>query len=735
MRHLFLLRAATLALAIPAAAHAAGPDSNNPPAPPATSVAPATPAPANDDGPDGQSTAGNKGNEIVVTGILPTSERDVLAGTSVVSGEVLTRDLRPSIGETLSKQPGVSATSFGPSASRPILRGFQGERVRVLTDGIGSIDVSNTSADHAVIIDPLLAERIEVLRGPSVLLYGSSAIGGVVNVIDKRIPRTLPENGYAVDAIATYGSAAKERSIAGSGDVALGGHFVFHADGSYSKSDDLKIGGYVLSPSARAQALAAAAGPTTPDDPDFAETAALRGKLPNTQAETWTAGAGLAYVSDTANIGVSYSHYDSLYGVPIRYALASGEEQEAPRLSVLQNRFDFRADIDTGGGFLSKVRARAGYANYRHFELEEDGSIGTAFYNKGFEGRLELVQANRGGWQGASGVQYYHRNFNVVGDEAFLPQNNTSQVGLFTLQQFDFGKLRAEGGIRYEHSSLQSNPAAGDLRFPNAKRNFDAFSGSAGLSYALSDDVRIGINASRTERAPSGEELFANGGHAGTQAWELGNPNFGLEKSWGLETTLHVHKDGFSFDASAYYDWFDGYISENQVAQSVCQAAALPSGRTVDLPCFQFQQVKARYYGLEGDLSARLARIGDYAINFDLLGDYVHASQGNGDPVPRIPPLRVLGGLEAQSSLLTARVEVEHVWAQDRIAAFETPTAGYTLTNASLSFRPFAQNRKISLTLSANNIFDVDARRHSSFLKDFAPLAGRDLRATLRLGF
>jgi len=324
----------------------------------------------------------------------------------------------------------------------------------------------------------------------------------------------------------------------------------------------------------------------------------------------------------------------------------------------------------------------------------------------------------------------------VVGDERFLPQNNTSQVGLFTLQQFDFGKLRAEGGIRYEHSSLQSNPAAGDLRFPNTKRNFDALSGSAGLSYALSDDVRIGINASRTERAPSGEELFANGGHAGTQAWELGNPNFGLEKSWGLETTLHVHKDGFSFDASAYYDWFDGYISENQVAQSVCEAAAAPSGRTVDLPCFQYQQVKARYYGLEGDLSARLARIGDYAINFDLLGDYVHASQGNnGDPVPRIPPLRVLGGLEAQSSLLTARVEVEHVWAQDRIAAFETPTDGYTLTNASLSFRPFAQNRKISLTLSANNIFDVDARRHSSFLKDFAPLAGRDLRATLRLGF
>ncbi|MEI9851198.1 MAG: TonB-dependent receptor [Sphingomonas sp.] len=723
MRYLLLLSAASIALALPAAAHAAGPG-NSPAEAPA----------ADDSSSDGQSTTGNQGNEIVVTGVLQQSEKDVLAGTSIVTGEELTRDLRPSIGETLARQPGVSASSFGPSASRPILRGFQGERVRVLTDGIGSIDVSNTSADHAVIIDPLLAERVEVLRGPAVLLFGSSAIGGVVNVIDKRIPRSVPANGYSVDAIATYGSAANERSIAAAGDAAIGGHFVVHADASYLKSDDLRVGGYVLTPAARAEALAAAAGPTDPDDSAFAETAALHGKLPNTAAETWTAGVGAAYVGDNANIGFSYSHYDSLYGVPIRYALASGEEQEAPRLDVLQNRVDVRAEIGLGG-FLDKIRARAGYADYRHFELEEDDSIGTAFYNKGLEGRVELVQADRGGWQGASGVQYFQRKFNVVGDEAFLPRNDTSQIGIFTLQQVDLGALRAEGGVRYERSSLESRPDAGDLRFPAAKRTFDAFSGSAGLSYALADGVRIGINASRTERAPSGDELFANGGHAGTQAWELGSLDFGLEKSWGLETTLHVHKDGFSFDASAYYDWFTGYISENQVDQSICEAAAAPSGRDADLPCFQFQQTDARYYGVEGDLSARLATLGSYTVNFDLLGDYVHASAAGGNPVPRIPPARLLGGIEAQSDRLTGRVEVEHVFEQNRIAPFETPTADYSLVNASLGIRPFAANRKISLTLSANNIFDVDARRHSSFLKDFAPLAGRDLRATLRVGF
>ncbi|MEN3746000.1 TonB-dependent receptor [Sphingomonas sp. HF-S3] len=730
MRHLFLLSAATVALALPAVAHAAGPD---PQPADRTAAAPADPAP---DAPaDGQDAPVGRGNEIIVTGLLNQSEKDVLSGTSVLSGEELTRDLRPSIGETLAHQPGVSATSFGPSASRPVLRGFQGERIRVLTDGIGSIDVSNTSVDHAVVINPLLAERVEVLRGPASLLYGSSAIGGVVNVIDTRIPRTVPENGYRLNAIGTYGSAANERSIGAAGDVAVTDKIVLHADGSYLKSDDLDIGGYVLTRQARAQALAAAAGPTTADDPDFAATAALRGTLPNSFAKTWTAGVGASIITDTGSLGISYSHYDSFYGVPIRYALASGEEQEAPRLSLLQNRFDLRGEVDTGGGFLDKIRVRAGYANYRHFELEEDGSVGTAFYNKGIEGRLELVQANRGGWSGASGVQFFNRDFNVVGDEAFLPKNTTQQIGFFTLQQVDLGALRAEGGLRYEITDQEANPVNGDLRFFSGKRNFNALSGSAGLSYALADGVRVGVNLSRTERAPSAEELFARGGHAGTQSWELGSPDFGLEKSWGLEGTLHVHQDAFSLDASAYYNWFSNYISENQVDPAICQAAATPSGRDVDLPCFQFQQAAARYYGFEADASLRVARIGSTTINIDALGDYVHANIVDLSPAPRIPPARVLGGIEAQSDRFTARAEVEHVFEQDRIAAFETPTDDYTLVNASIGFRPIPGNQKVSLLLSANNIFDVDARRHSSFLKDFAPLAGRDLRATIRLGF
>jgi iron complex outermembrane receptor protein len=254
------------------------------------------------------------GAEIIVTAPLEQSEADVLSGTSVVRGAELTRSLKSTIGETLAHQPGVTASSFGPNASRPILRGFQGDRVRVLTDGIGAIDVSNTSADHATIINPLLAERVEVLRGPSALLFGSSAVGGVVNVVDTRIPRSVPGDGFRLKGIATYGSAAKERSIGGAGDVAVGKHFVLHADGSYLKTDDLHIGGHALSPAARAAALAS-------ESDEIAASAAIEGTLPNSAAETWTAGLGAAWITDGGNLGLSYSHYDSLYGIPIRFAL------------------------------------------------------------------------------------------------------------------------------------------------------------------------------------------------------------------------------------------------------------------------------------------------------------------------------------------------------------------------------------------------------------------------------
>lgn len=657
--------------------------------------------------------------DIVVTAIYARQQSDILQGTSVVTGEELTRDLRPTIGETLTRQAGVSAASFGPNASRPVLRGFQGERVRVLADGIGSFDVSNTSVDHAVVINPLTADRIEVLRGPSALLFGSSAIGGVVNVIDSRIPRSIPDEGVHVDAIATYGSAANERSGGARVDLPLSDKFIVHVDGTYSKSGNLRTGGFILTPALRA--AAAASG-----EPEIEELADLRGKLPNSAARTWEVAGGAALITSNGNLGFSVSRYDSLYGVPVRYSLDPAIEAEEVRLDAKQTRVDLRGEVNPASGFLEAIRFRGGYADYLHNELEDTGEIGTTFSNDGWEGRLDLVQRERNGWKGAFGAQFFLRNLTVVGEEKFLPKSEAQQFGLFTVQSFDMGTVRAELGGRIERSILRAFEDM-DLGNGDIRRRFTAVSGSAGASVEFAGDWRVGLNASHTQRAPSAEELFANGPHKGTQAFEIGDPTFGKEKSTGLELTLRGEGEGYSLAASVYHSWFSGFIYE------------IPTGAIDDdLPVFQFLQDKARYYGAEVEATVRLAQLGETAINLDLVGDYTRATIKRPGPdlaAPRIPALRVLGGLEAQSGAFTARAEAEWVDGQNRVAPFETATKSYTMVNASVAWRPFGEDRDVGLTLSANNIFDVVARRHASFLKDYAPLAGRDIRVTLRVGF
>jgi iron complex outermembrane receptor protein len=651
--------------------------------------------------------------EIVVTGFRRNRE-DVLSGTSVVAGEELDRDLRPTIGDTLAHQPGVSATSYGPNASRPILRGFQGERIRVLTDGIGSLDASNTSVDHAVAINPLTAERVELLRGPSALLFGSAAIGGVVNVIDARIPRQVPDEPIHVEALATYGTAADERSINGIADVPIGAHLVAHVDGNYSKTDDLKIGGFILSPALRAAALAS-------PDPDIRALAELQGTLPNSAGRTSDIAGGLAWIDGGNNIGFSVNRFTTHYGVPIRFSLDPGDEAEQVSLDLKQTRVDGRAEIETGGGFIHSMRMRAGWSDYQHSEIAEDGTVGTTFFNKGYEGRVEAVQSERGGWGGGFGAQYYHRNMNVVGDEKALPPNQTSQLGLFLLESYASGPLRAEAGLRYERQTVQAQADA-DLGNPDLKRSFNAYSGSIGASYELAKGLRLGLDASHSERAPAAEELFANGPHPGTQAFEIGDPDLKKETSNGLELTLKASGDGYSFEASAYHIRFKDYIYE-----------AATGAIVDDLPVFEERHANARYTGFEVQGSLRVAKLGSLELNLDALADYVRATINTVGPAPRIPPLRLLGGIEAQSKRLTGRLELERVTAQDRLATFETPTNGYTMVNASLSFKPFKQHSETTITLSANNLFDVDARRHASFLKDFAPLAGRDIRISVRL--
>ena len=676
-----------------------------------------------EDGPQSDYHADDE--DIVVTAMRRTSREDTISGVAIVRADELAANIRPGLGDSLTHTPGVSATSFGPSASRPVLRGLQGERVRVLSNGIGSIDVSNTSVDHAPVVNPLLAQRIEVLRGPQSLLFGSSASGGVVNVIDRRIPDAVPDEAIHFGAMGGYGSAANERMLAASAEVPLGGNWVGHVDGSWLKTDDLRIGGHALTPDLRATALASSLLPPDPladPDIDFAANAAIEGTLPNTANRTWTAGLGLAFVTDGGNIGVAYSKYDSLYGVPVRFATEPGQGQEAPRIKLRQDRIDARAEVVTGGDLIEKLAFRYAFGDYVHNEIEPDGAIGTTFSSTGMEARLELVQAQRGGWKGVTGTQYMNRDFNVVGAEAFLPRNSSEQIGFFTLQQWESGPLMLEGGARYERSQQVAKPDASQPQFFAGERRFDAFSAAFGAAYDVAPGWKVAANLSRTSRAPSAEELFANGPHAGTSAFEVGDPNLKLEQAWTAEGILRGNVEGLRFEASIFHSRYKNFVYEERTG-------AIEDG----LPEFQVRQANARLYGFEAEAEVTLAKPGPWTISANGLVDYVHAEIDGAGPAPRIPPLRMLGGLKAASPHLDLLVEVEHVFAQNRTAVFETATPGYTVVSLSATWRPLGDDGPLSLILSGNNLFDVDARRHASYLKDYAPLAGRDIRLTVRL--
>ena len=662
--------------------------------------------------------------EIVVT--APYVERlDILSGTSAVTGDVLAEKTRAQLGDILSSLPGVSATSFSPGASRPVLRGYQGNRVAVLTDGIGNIDASNTSADHAVTIDTLTVERIEVLRGPAVLLFGGQAVGGAVNALDKRIPRAVPDEAVHVDALAGYGSAARDWSGGASVDVPLTNRVVVHLDGSYRNSDDLRTGGYILAPSLRAEVLDFAAEETSEGNLDEAaealELAGQRGRIPNSAVKSWTAAGGIAFIDDGGNIGLSYSIYDTNYGIPARpgtgHAHGDGGEEEAPvTIGMRQYRFDVRGEVDLGDGLFEKLRLRAGYANYSHTEFEGD-EIGTVFNSKGIEARAEFIQNDRGGWRGASGVQYQSRDLEAIGAEAFVPPNKTKQFGLFTLQEFTAGNLDAEVALRFDTAELRAD-------ILGISRSFNHVSAAFGVGYHIGD-LKIGANLSRTGRAPAVEELFSNGPHIATQAFEVGDPLLKSERAWNGELYARYDTPGTAFNLTLYSNRFDNFIYEAETG--VVEDA---------LPVFQYFQNDAKVWGVEFQGSQNVARFGDFDLKVDAVADYTRAKiSGGAGNVPRIPPLRVLGGVELNGARLDLRGEVEWSDAQTKTAPFETATDGFTLVNATATWRPFGSDRNIALIASANNIFDVVARRSASFTKDFVPLSGRDFRLSARISF
>ncbi|RJY09768.1 TonB-dependent receptor [Aurantiacibacter aquimixticola] len=669
-------------------------------------------------------------DRIVVTA-PGVEDLSVLAGASVIDGEDLLRNQSGQIGEVLDNLPGVATTGFAPGASRPILRGLDGERVRVLSDGIGNIDASNTSADHAVSIDPLTAERVEVLRGPATLLYGSQAIGGVVNVIDRRLPRVMPEGGVRVDAFGSIDTAYDLREGGAAVDLGLGDDFVLHFHGSYRETDDFEIPGFQLTEDLRADLLADAAEEleegNVEEAEELTEQANVTGVVPNSFTETYSFGAGAGYIGEGFRIAGSASYYDTFYGIPSgpgghhhgeegegEFEVEEEEGEENVSITLEQARFDLLTGISLGG-FFDELVLRVGHSNYTHTELEGE-ETGTVFDVLGTEGRLELTQAPTENWRGAVGAQFYLRDFEAVGEEAFVAPNETEQFGIFTLQELQFGALEVEVGGRYENTAQSSDPLG-------IERDFDTFSAAGGISYGVTPTIRVGANVTRTERAPSGEELFANGPHLATQQFEIGDPDLDVETVLGLEGYVTADIGPVEARLAVFSNAFDDFIYLSETGDE-----------EDDLPVFEFLQDDADFIGFEASASAPLFSVAGGQFITDLGASYVEAELDDGTPLPRIPPLELFGALEWQSNAFDLRGEVEWYDDQTRTAPFEEATDSYALVNLSAALHPFRDDR-IVLLLQANNVFDEEGRRHTSFTKEYVPVAGRNFRVTARASF
>ena len=437
-------------------------------------------------------------DEIIVTGSpLTTTVDEAITGVSVLTGEELSRRLAGTIGETLKNEPGVSSTFFGAGASRPIIRGQGGDRVRVLLNGIGSIDASSASPDHAVAAEPAQAERIEVLRGASLLRYGSSGSGGIINVIDGRIPTELPEDG--IDGAVRIGASSVDNGREAAGSVDFGaGNLVFHVDGTFRETDDYEIPGFAESAEFRALEEAEEGGEEEGEEEEEAF-----GSLDNSQTKSTSITGGVSYVGERGFFGVAVHKFDSDYGIPGGHEEGEEEEEEEEEgeeeegeeqvtIDLDQTRVDVNGALEIDG-FIEKVQFFGGYADYEHTEFEAPGEVGTVFTNEGYEARLEAIQRENNGWSAAYGIQLRNRDFSAIGEEAFVPPTETDQIGIYTFQEIELGQFHLEGAARYENTQQENSVTNQDV-------DFDLISLSAGGDVHLTEAIRFGGTVFRTER-------------------------------------------------------------------------------------------------------------------------------------------------------------------------------------------------------------------------------------------
>ncbi len=678
-------------------------------------------------------TPANSEIEEIFVRAHPLSAEGLAQPISVLTRDVLRRVVSPSLAETLRDIPGVHSSNFGQAVGRPVIRGLGGPRVKVMEDRIDSLDVSVSSPDHMTMIEPFTAESIEVLKGPSTLLYGSGAIGGVVDVHTGRILHEVPDSPMGSLELRDSDNA-NQRTAAGRIDGGVG-NFGFHADGFHRSADEYEIPGYAESAAFRAQEEAEGGHDDEGHDDEHGDDEAY-GVLPNSQLEAQGGAIGGSFVGERGFFGMSVSSYNAEYGLPGHSHGHHEDEEEhggeehdeeghneeaeegGSILDLSQTRFDIEAGLENPFAGISAVNFRLGYNDYEHVEFEGSGEEGTVFTTKAFESRLEFTHDDFFGFEGATGVQLSNREFSALGEEAFVQPVDTQTLGLFYVGQRSFGSLGLEAGVRYEH--VEQDPTVGSTR------DFNLGSASLGLIQPLSGGWILSGQLDYSTRAPVAEELFSDGPHLATQTFEIGDRGLNEETAANLSAMLRYNLSNLNFSLNAYITEFDDFIYEANTGLEMDE-----------LPVLQWTQAGATFSGFEADASWQTMNWQGGGLSLNAGFDVVTArlNSGTNRNIPRIPPQRLRLGAVMDWNGWLAEVSWRRVSDQNDTGLGEIRTEGFDDLRLHVNYTMDIGRSSVELFLSGRNLTDDEQRYHTTFIKDLAPQPGRTVEAGARVYF
>lgn len=660
--------------------------------------------------------------EVVVysSGIKQTTTKSAKPVT-VLSGEELRTKVGQTIGDTLSNELGVTNQSFGAGVGTPVIRGQAGPRVRVMQNSLGNNDASALSPDHANGVDPVIAERVEVLLGPSTLLYGNGAIGGIVNVIDNRIPEAVPDKLIGGAGEQRYDSATNESASAlklegGKGNIA------YHVDGFYRDQNNTHIGGVAIDEAAVRQ-----------HDPSFnalapGELVNTDGFIGNSQARSRGGSVGASYIGDVGLVGAAANSLEKVYGI------APDGHGEAPvTVNLTQTKYDIKGQLNKPFAFAEEVRMKFGYTDYQHTEL--DGGVpGTTFLNESFESRVELEHQPIGNLQGIVGFQSVNSVFEGLGAEGqIVPKSDLDSFALFAVESLDLAPVKVDLGARVEGNTITPNDRDSVAYIP--------VSGSASGLWDITDQHQLSLAFTHSQRSPQLQELFTNGFHHATRSFERGNANLQKEQSNNLDLGYRFNSAWMTAEINLFHNWVDNYIFQQRSSGLLFDEANgsfVTPGTACDecFPVLDSQQANAIFKGFEAQTIFPLMQNQYGAIDLSLFGDYTRGEFSNGADVPRMPPLRYGLQLSYEKNEWSANARLTRAEAQTNPGDNETATDSYLLLNIGGQYKlTDLHGADILLFAKGKNLLNENIRNSTSYLRNFAPEPGRSAEIGIRVSY